>query len=427
MKKAVISDRIYISGDYTMYREIKNKLTYTIPATRPGAPSIEYCDVAYLKNIITIPVGRQDLIPPDYSVVDKRISNKVEIPEPSFILRDSQQEIYDKCEGNCLILGDVGFGKTITALSLFHKFKEKTLILVHTQFLLDQWIQEIKMHFGIQAGILKAQKKEVNNPIVVATIQTAIRNIDIINSANFGMIIIDEAHHIPTSTFTKVLNKNKAKIKIGLTATINRKDGFGTIIPDYISQIYFQPALENTLTPEVHIFHSDIDFPVAESWTDKITKLIDNEEYVHLLYTLCKVYEERGHKVLLVSDRLALLNELYELLPSSILITSSTKDRDEELEPFLSGNTFNIILGSINIFKEGINIPPLSCLILGVQVSGNDLLLQQVIGRIRRKHKNKLQPVVVDVFLSGGSAYSQTQKRYAHYQNRGYNISNFYT
>ena len=422
--QAIISNRIYLQYDDSVYSCIRKLLTYSIPQGRPGAPNIEICDVQRIRNAISIPIGRQDLIPQHYEIIDKRIDKPVYVPKPTFVLRESQQHIYDNFSESCIILGKVGFGKTITALSLIHKLQQKTLILVHTSILLDQWKREIKKWFNIDAGVIQAKNFEINNPIVIATVQTAIKYTDNI-SKEFGVVIVDEAHHTPASTFTKILNKSKAKYKIALTGTMNRKDGMGVMIPDYFFPKYFQPKQENIIKPEVHIYSTDIQLPVAKDWVTKVSLLLQDPEYIELLYTLCKVYVQKGHKVLLVSDRIALLEELYELLPESILVTSKTKDRERELA-LINGKDRHIILGSVGIFKEGTNIPILSCLIFGMQVSDNLLLLEQVIGRIMRKDSNKCKPVVVDTVLTGGMGLSQAAKRYAFYSREGYTIKNFY-
>lgn len=421
--KAVISDRIYLAGGDELYKELKQKLLYKIPQYGVNSPDLEICDVYRIRNIISIPIGRFDLIPIGYEIVDKRISNIVNLPKLDVILRESQQKIYDSVNDNCIINAKVGFGKTITALSLIDKFKEKALILVHTKLLLDQWVKEIEKLYGITPGIMQGPNKDLNSPIVVGMVQTCIKNTDML-SREFGIVITDECHHTPSTTFTGILNKLKARYKIGLSGTLTRKDNKGAIIPDYFSYNIIQPKQENTLVPEVHTIFLDEELPVSKNWADRITELHNNETYVNIISEICKVYADKGHKVLFLSDRVAFLEELYEILPNSILITGATRNRDELISLLTDADVFNILLGSSGIFKEGISINQLSCLILGMQTN-NIPLLEQLIGRVIRIHDGKLSPVIVDIVLTGYTAYNQYKDRLAHYNNQGYIVKNF--
>lgn len=423
MKKAVLSDRLYISGEDELYSEIKKKLTYSIPQNKPNAPNIEICDVYRIRDIISVPIGRTDLIPVGYEVVDRRILVPVELPKLNVILRESQQLIYNSVADNCIINAKVGFGKTITALSLIDKFQTKTLVLVHTTFLLDQWVSEIKKLFGIDAAIFGKGIHNTNSPIVVGMVQTVVKHVEKLRN-EFGLIIVDEAHHVVSNTFTHIVNKLKARYKIGLSGTMIRKDGKGVLIPDYFSFNIIQPRQENVMIPYIHSIFLDEELPVAKDWVSRISALIENEAYIDVISNICSIYASKGHKVLFVSDRVSLLKELYELLPNSVLITGATKDRDEQLKLITEGDSFNIILGSVGIFKEGISINMLSCLILGIQTN-NIPMLEQLIGRICRMYPDKQTPVVVDIVLQGYTAQSQYKARRSHYFNSGYNIENF--
>ena len=75
MKKAVVSNRIYLEVD-DKYKDILSKeLTYTIPSFNPKDQPIVIKNMARIRsNLVSIPIGRTDLIPDDYEIVDKRIT-----------------------------------------------------------------------------------------------------------------------------------------------------------------------------------------------------------------------------------------------------------------------------------------------------------------------------------------------------------------
>ena len=219
MKKAVLSNRIYLSVDELLIKTLKQELYYTIPAKHPRAqPEVIY-DVVYInKNIVSIPIGRKDLIPEDYEIVDKRDTPAAEFPPFTPKLYESQQEVYDAVNDNCIINAQPGWGKTFTALAIAHKLGLKTLVIVHTISLRDQWAAEIKKVFGFTPDIIGSGKFGIDTPIVVSNIQTLRKHAEKLKHT-FGTVLNDECHHIPSSIFKSTLDLLSAKYKIGLSAT----------------------------------------------------------------------------------------------------------------------------------------------------------------------------------------------------------------
>ena len=73
-----------------------------------------------------------DLIPNDYTLIDKRLAPEADFPEFKFKLRASQQEVFDELEDNCIVNAWVSWGKTFTGLAMAGKLGLKTLVIVHT-------------------------------------------------------------------------------------------------------------------------------------------------------------------------------------------------------------------------------------------------------------------------------------------------------
>ena len=99
--KAVVSNRIYLEVTQ-QYKEVLSKeLTYTVPSHNPNDPPIVIKNMARVRdNLVSIPIGRTDLIPNDYEVVDKRIEIAADFPDFKFDLRPSQKDAYDEVEDN---------------------------------------------------------------------------------------------------------------------------------------------------------------------------------------------------------------------------------------------------------------------------------------------------------------------------------------
>ena len=254
MKKAVVSNRIYLEVD-DKYKDILSKeLTYTIPSFNPKDPPIVIKNMARIRsNLVSIPIGRMDLIPDDYEIVDKRITKPTDFPEFKFELRPSQREVFDKVDDNCIINAWVSWGKTFTGLAIAGKLAQKTLIVVHTVPLRNQWAAEVKKVYGITAGIIGSGRFDISSPVVIGNTQSLYRRIPDIRR-EFGTVILDEMHHVSSPTFSKVIDSNYARYKIGLSGTIERKDGKHVVFRDYFGQKVIKPPKENYMTPSILVY-----------------------------------------------------------------------------------------------------------------------------------------------------------------------------
>ena len=92
--KAVISNRIYLEVTQEYKDFLDKELTYTIASYNPTDPPLVIKNMSRIRtDLVSIPVGRMDLIPNDYEIVDKRELFPVELPDFKFDLRESQQEV----------------------------------------------------------------------------------------------------------------------------------------------------------------------------------------------------------------------------------------------------------------------------------------------------------------------------------------------
>lgn len=423
--KAVISHRIYMDCTDELRDKISKELTYIVPPPQPNDPPIVIKNMQRIrKNLISIPVGRIDLIPDDYEVVDKRVQIETDFPEFKFELRDSQQVAYDEVNDNAIINAWVSWGKTFTGLAIAGKLRQKTLIVVHTVPLRNQWAKEVEKVYGITPGIIGSGRFEINAPIVIGNTQTLYRNILKIKK-EFGTVILDEMHHVSSPTFSRVIDTNYARYKIGLSGTIERKDGKHVVFRDYFGHKVLRPPKENYMIPSIDVVKTDIRFMDGARipWALRVNNLANNHEYQHLIAMLASAYAAKGHKVLVVSDRVTFLKNCAQLAgESAICVTGDVphEERDDMLNKIRSGSK-NILFGTQAIFSEGISVDNLSCLILGTPIN-NDPLLTQLIGRVIREHEDKKQPKVVDIHLKGNTARKQASNRIGYYMRQGYNI-----
>lgn len=423
--KAVISNRIYLEVTQEYKDFLSKELTYTIPTYNPtDPPQVIKTMVRIRADLVSIPVGRVDLIPEDYEIVDKRLVKPVDFPDFKFPLRESQQAVFNELEDNAIINAWVSWGKTFTGLAIAGKLGQKTLIVTHTVPLRNQWAKEVEKVYGFKPSIIGSGSMDLSGLVVVGNTQTLYRNIPAVQK-EFGTIILDEMHHVSSPTFSKIIDSNYARYKIGLSGTIERKDGKHVVFRDYFGNKVFKPPKENFMPPTVHVLNSEVRFMDGASipWANRVTNLTNNDEYRHTVSMLAAAYAARGHKVLVVSDRVHFMKACAELAgENATCITGelSHEEREERMSLVKQGKK-NILFGTQAIFSEGISLNSLSCLILGTPIN-NEPLLTQLIGRVIRKEENKKDPVIIDIHLKGNTARRQASTRMGHYMKQGYQI-----
>lgn len=423
--KAVISNRIYLEVTNEYKDFLSKELTYTIPSYNPTDPPMVIKNMVRVRsNLVSIPVGRVDLIPEDYEIVDKRINVPVEFPEFKFDLRESQKEVFDSIEDNAIINAWVSWGKTFTGLAIAGKLGQKTLVVTHTVPLRNQWAKEVEKVYGIKPSIIGSGSFDTSGVVVVGNTQTLYRNIERVQRL-FGTIILDEMHHVSSPTFSKIIDTSYARYKIGLSGTIERKDGKHVVFRDYFGSQVYKPPKENFMTPKVHVVKSEVRFMdnARVPWANRVTNLTNNEEYQHTISLLAAAYAARGHKVLVVSDRVTFMKRCAELTGEKATCVTgelSHEEREERMSDIKYGRK-DILYGTQAIFSEGISLNELSCLILATPVN-NEPLLTQLIGRIIRLQEEKRDPVIIDIHLKGNTARRQASARMGHYMKQGYEI-----
>ena len=133
-----------------------------------------------------------------------------------------------------VLAATTAFGKTVLAAWLIAQRKVNTLVLVHRQQLLEQWIERLSAFLDIPAkaiGRLGGGRNKLTGNLDVALIQSLVRN-GVVDDriAAYGQVLVDECHHLPARSFELVARRARAKFIGGLSATVARKDGHHPII-----------------------------------------------------------------------------------------------------------------------------------------------------------------------------------------------------
>lgn len=362
----------------------------------------------------------------EYTVIDRTAAIAAELPDLILPPRAiDQAPIIDEYCGDSIIEAAPGFGKTATALGIAAKLKQRTLIICTTTAIRDNWVGEVRKFLGIEAGVLGSGSKSSDAPIVVGNFQTVSKLSNEL-AKEFGLIIIDEMHHTPAASFTKILTSSHAKYRLGLSGTLKRKDGLQIVFPGLFGGKIFQPAINNVISPVVLRVKCDYELSGNPSipWANKITALYNEPSYKLMVAMIIQALESVGHKILVTADRVEFLTDMHDSVKdySSRLFIGEvpTEVRDQYLKDVVSGKA-NKVFASTGLFSEGISCNPLSALI-HTGSTNNESMVYQLIGRIQRILDGKLTPVVVDICLSGAMGKKHARERKSFYLVKGWKV-----
>jgi superfamily II DNA or RNA helicase len=264
-----------------------------------------------------------------------------------------------------------------------------------------------------------------DHAIVVSNIQSLDKHLARI-SKEFGTVILDEAHHAPASTFMLAVDSLYCRYRIGLSGTMQRKDGKHVLLTDFFSNNVFSPAVDNTIAPIVNILKSGVHLEPGLPWATKINRLLYDEDYQQFIASLTNKAIRDGHSVLVIASRIEFLQKVKEYVGEAcVLVTGDTSYEDrEKIKQQIDSGEKSAIAGSRQIFAEGISMNRLSAAILAEPMA-YDGLIEQIIGRIMRKHPDKPTPEVFDINFSDRSSDTQNKTRLAFYLSKGWDIKRY--
>jgi superfamily II DNA or RNA helicase len=350
------------------------------------------------------------------------------------VIKKEEDDYYGfELDGNRrYVLGDFTVThNTIMALYIIAKLKLKTLVIVHKEFLLNQWIEKIN-EFLPDAKIGKIQGQIIDiedKDIVIGMLQSlSMKEYPEDTFDSFGFTIIDETHHLAAEVFVRSLQKIVTKYILGLSATMERKDGLTKVFKMFIGDIIYKMKRdkdEGVLIKAVKFVTQDEEFNTVEydfrgnvKYSTMISKLCSFNNRTEMIISIIENELKLNNKqqIIVLGQFKNILTYLYKAIEHRNIGTVGYYIGGMKEEQLKKSELKQIIIATYSMAAEGLDIKTLTTLILATPKTD----IEQAVGRIlREKHE---QPLVIDIIDNHEVFKKQWDKRKAYYLKNNYKI-----
>jgi len=371
-------------------------------------------------------------------------------------LRQYQEEALNKWIENDyrgIIALPTGSGKSIIAIAAIVKTAVRTLIVAYTKEQVFQWRDFILKYTNIPVhmiGLIYGEEKKLA-PITITTYQSGFRNINNI-SPYFGMLVVDEVHHLPAEKFKYIALHTIAKYRMGLSATPTREDGKheelfpllgGIIYHKLPSELVEQGFLAPYTIITVKVGLSKQERALYEQLRRKYRALVGSKKFEEVLkearkgipraiealkihsemrqilakacskidkaVEIAKREYEKGNKVIIFTQYVEQAKDIASRL-NGLLLTGETPEADRKHSLELFKHSPRGILVVTTVGDEGIDIPDAN---VGIIVSGTGSRRQfiQRLGRLLRPKTKGTGAVLYEIVLEKTPEELQARKR----------------
>ena len=395
-------------------------------------------------------VGKDLVVPRGYRVKfnhkvisDERVERKVLYPNFKLKLRQTQQEAYDtwtKDKEKSMLVLPTGKGKSILGCYMAYATRQRTLVVVQKDDLIDGWMNDFALCFGLpkgeKIGVIKAKKFKIGSQITLATIQTLAKmpeekKMELYDK--FGMVILDECHHSVAKSY-EIFKRFNCKHLIGLTATDEIKGGLRPVQYWIIGEVGYrckESADDEDIMPYSVIVRKSklkydppqmyyygrkvVDETEAEALREAGKKVkrkpLDPQELKALLkdpdfnlqvaYDIKREYEARKSCIAFLHEKehIRYLKDVLTKIgvPESQiqLYYGDSKVPDAVMKQKAESKEVLITIATFSKATEGTNVKSWERAFLVTSIN-NAKNTKQAVGRIRRRKEGKVDAVVYD-------------------------------
>jgi len=368
----------------------------------------------------------------EYTTIDNTvILPQVEFPDTNITLRTEQSAFLRDMMAYTNGVGHAycSFGKSVVGLEMIRRYKQPSMILVHTDFLLEQWYQEAVNLFGYTKEMIGGvggkrfggSKRKLG--VLNICLYHSMSNDKHLNFFNgkIGLILHDEVQKAPIEAVQKVVNKINCRYKYGLTADSGRKDGKQFLTYDSFGKITAEAenkASDSKIPAKIVFSHTR--FMSTESdYTQLITEIaLDKERNIFL----CKKalhYVRQGKQVIIFVERKEQAGILARMLKKfkvdmvigpinkkvitrqdkhgkylvhkdvrEILLNYDDKTAFDRVKSLAGSRLLNIVIGTSKA-EVGMSIRTFDVALVSVLAGANHRRLEQIRGRVERTHSSE--------------------------------------
>ena len=337
---------------------------------------------------------------------------------------------------NGLLCVPCGYGKTFMGIWLACQLKRRFLIVVHQEFLMEQWKGELEAAVpGIRVGKLQGPKAQLGPEYdcCICMLQTvASRDWPLDTFAGFGFALFDECHHLGAEHFSRALMAIQTMNMLGLSATPDRMDGLDSVFQWYIGPVRYQIRVreaDDSVTVRILRFES-ADAAYADTPTDcrgevSRPKLCNQlAAYAPRTKLICDELSAalaEGRKLLVLSDRIEHLKEFHREFTERGFTSIGYYIGGMKATARDVSAKKQIVLASFTMAAEGMNIRELNTVALVTPKSR----IEQAVGRIFRlkKEERVFTPIIYDIRDTHDVLLGQYRKRLQFYEQCGYQLT----
>ena len=330
------------------------------------------------------------------------------------------------------VLGDFTVThNTCLALNIISRINQKTLIIVHKEFLLRQWVERIEQ-FLPDARVGKIQAKTIDTEdkdIVICMLQSlSMKDYPKDMFKEYGLSIYDECHHLSAEVFSRAFFKVVTKYGLGLSATMKRKDGLTKVLKWFLGPIVCKierKGEDNVLVKAINYETNDEEFNRVEKdyrgqikYTTMVKKLCEfNRRSEFILKVLSDLLKKNpNQQIMILGHQKKLLHYLHDAIKHRTIATVGYYIGGMKEEELKKTEGKKVVIATYAMAEEGLDIKTLTTLIMATP----KVDVTQSVGRIlRKKHK---QAIVVDIVDSHSLFQRHFAKRKTFYRKSKFKI-----
>lgn len=369
-----------------------------------------------------------------YTVVEpfRNLQNVLNTVWRGHSLRNYQREALNEFleKGRGVVSLPTGTGKTLLGVRAIHEIGRPAIVLIHQKEVADQWVEAVREYIGVEPARYYDGVHETG-AVTVALYQSIYRDGELakdINLSTYDVLISDETHRVGADTFNAVTMATNSVYRLGLSATPKRGDGADMRIWAGTGPVIYHKSPEWMIArgflanPVFKIFDTPRAGGPYENWRQEYkNEIIQNEGRNEIVKREAETLASEGKKVYLHVERLPHGEVLNDLIPEAKFAHGKSKDRDEVIEDFRTGDLK--ILAS-TLLGEGFDLPELGGVIMCGGMKSEVMTIQKI-GRALRP-KGGENAVLIDFQDKGDWVSEHSEQRmetYKKYYGRFFRVS----